>query len=206
VCALPLRTVGEDGLLIELPDIHSVHALAGVIRQHADAARLAELIPGARTVMLVGPHEVLRRIGDDVQSFGPRTVEIGEPRTVEIPVRYDGDDLEAVAQRAGLSVEEVIDAHSSATHSVDFFGFSPGLAYISGTPQAIRVPRRDNPRTRVPVGAVAIANEYTVIYPAATPGGWNLIGTLGGPPMWDTDADPPTRVGLGDRIVFRRVR
>ena len=200
-----MRAAGEDGLLIELPDVAAVHALAGLIRQHEHAHDLAELIPGARTVMLVGPRDVLTRIGEDVQSFEPRTVEAGEPRIVEIPVRYDGADLEAVAQRAGLSVEEVIEAHSSATHSVDFFGFSPGLAYISGTPQAIRVPRRDNPRTRVPVGAVAIANEYTVIYPAATPGGWNLIGTLDGPPMWDTDADPPTRVGLGDRIVFRRV-
>lgn len=206
MCALPMRTAGEDGLLIELPDVAAVHALAGLIRSHECADRLIELIPAARTVMLIGPREVLTRIGDDVQSFEPSAVSVDEPRTVEIPVRYDGADLEGIAKRAGLSVEEVVDAHSGATYSVDFFGFSPGLAYISGTPQAIRVPRRDSPRTRVPVGAVAIANEYTVIYPAATPGGWSIIGTLDGPPMWDTDADPPTRVGLGDRIVFRRAR
>lgn len=203
---LPLRTAGEDGLLIELPDVEAVHALADLIRSHEYADRLIELIPGARTVMLIGPREVLTRIGDDVQSFETRVAPVDKCRTVEIPVRYDGADLEDVAARTGLSVEEVIALHSGAMHSVDFFGFSPGLAYISGTPQAIRVPRRDNPRTRVPVGAVAIANEYTVIYPAATPGGWNIIGSLDGPPMWDTDATPPTRVGLGDRVVFRRVR
>lgn len=203
---LPMRAAGEDGLLIELPDVEAVHALADLIRGHDDADRLTELIPAARTVMLIGPREVLTRIGDDVQNFEPSAASVGNLRTIEIPVRYDGADLEDIATRVGLSIEEVIDAHSGAVYSVDFFGFSPGLAYISGTPQAIRVPRRDNPRTRVPVGAVAIANEYTVIYPAATPGGWSIIGSLDGPPMWDTDADPPTRVGLGDRIVFRRVR
>ena len=204
--ALPMRTAGEDGLLIELPDVEAVHALADLIRGHDDADRLTELIPAARTVMLIGPRDVLTRIGDDVQNFEPSAASVGNPRTIEIPVRYDGADLEDIATRVGLSIEEIIAAHSGAVYSVDFFGFSPGLAYISGTPQAIRVPRRDNPRTRVPVGAVAIANEYTVIYPAATPGGWSIIGSLDGPPMWDTDADPPTRVGLGDRIEFRRIR
>ncbi|PRZ40571.1 KipI family sensor histidine kinase inhibitor [Antricoccus suffuscus] len=203
--ALSMWSVGEDGLLIELPDVGAVHMLADLIRSHEYADRLVELIPAARTVMLVGPREVLRRIGDDVRTFEPGTAPGGEPRTVEIPIRYDGVDLDDVASRTGLSVEEIVSAHSGAAYSVDFFGFSPGLAYISGTPQAIRIPRRDNPRTRVPVGAVAIANEYTVIYPAATPGGWSIIGTLEGPPMWDTNADPPTRVGLGDRIMFRRV-
>lgn len=200
-----MRAAGEDGLLIELPDVEAVHALADLIRGHDYADRLTELIPGARTVMLIGPRDVLTRIGADVQSFESAAASPGNPRTIEIPVRYDGADLEDIATRVGLSVEEVIDTHSGSTHSVDFFGFSPGLAYISGTPKAIRVPRRDNPRTRVPVGAVAIANEYTVIYPAATPGGWSIIGSLDGPPMWDANADPPTRVGVGDQIVFRRV-
>ena len=200
-----MRRAGEDGLLIELPNIDAVHALAEIIRAHELADRLVELIPAARTVMLIGPSDVLTTVGEDVRDFAPGEVSATKPRTVEIPVRYDGEDVPDVAERTGLSAAEVIEAHSGAEHSVDFFGFSPGLAYISGTPEEISVPRRDDPRTRVPPGSVAIANEYTVIYPAATPGGWSIIGALQGPPMWDTYADPPTRVGLGDRIVFRSV-
>ncbi|MET0766221.1 MAG: carboxyltransferase domain-containing protein, partial [Aeromicrobium sp.] len=84
-----------------------------------------------------------------------------------------------------------------------YFGFAPGLAMLTGVPPAIAVPRRDSPRVRTPPGAVAIANEHTLVYPGGTPGGWNIIATYRGDPLWDARATPPNAVAVGDRIVFR---
>lgn len=192
---------------MQLPSIAAVHAYVRAVREHALADALDEVIPAQRTVMLVGQIEVVREIVRDVPVTGEIADETRlEARTVELEVRYDGPDLEELAQQTGLEIEEIIALHSGATYSVDFFGFAPGLAYFSGLPEELRVPRRPSPRTKVSPGSVAIANDYCVIYPAPTPGGWTLIGSLIGEPLWETDREPPNLVDVGDRVVFRAVR
>jgi KipI family sensor histidine kinase inhibitor len=94
----------------------------------------------------------------------------------EIPLTYDGIDLDAVAAHCGLSRQEVIDLHARTTFRVAFCGFAPGFAYLAGLPAQLRVPRLPTPRTAVPAGAVAIADGYCGIYPRSTPGGWRIIG------------------------------
>jgi len=101
------------------------------------------------------------------------------PRLVEVPVVYGGEhgpDLADVAAHCGLSVEEVVTQHSTGTYRVDFFGFVAGFAYLGGLPSRLATPRLASPRVRVPPGSVAIGGTQTAIYPAATPGGWRLIG------------------------------
>ena len=134
---------------------------------------------------------------------GVRPIDDGRAggRLIEIPVLYDGADLVEVADRVGLRVGEVVAAHAGVTYDVFAIGFRPGFPYLGYVPPPIdRVPRRAEPRTRVPAGSVAIAAGQTGIYPAELPGGWNLIGRT---PMTIVDVDAghfPIRAG--DRVRF----
>lgn len=96
-----------------------------------------------------------------------------------IPARYDGPDLADVAARLGRHPDDVRALHAGAVYTVDFLGFAPGFAYLTGLPPALELPRRTTPRTRVPAGTLAIAAAYTAVYPFDSPGGWHLIGRAG---------------------------
>jgi len=93
-----------------------------------------------------------------------------------IDVLYDGPDLGRVAEHAGCSEQEVVEAHAEPTYRVHALGFAPGFPYLGGLPPRLHVPRLPTPRLHVPAGSVAIGGAQTGIYPAASPGGWNLIG------------------------------
>jgi len=118
-----------------------------------------------------------------------------------IPVRYDGPDLQDVAQRTGITVARVIELHHSRVYTVYLIGFVPGFAYLGELDPALELPRRDQPRTRVPAGSVAIAGRQTGIYPLQTAGGWHLIGHTS-TPMFDPLAHPPATLAAGDRVRF----
>ena len=126
------------------------------------------------------------------------------PRTMTIPVCYGGDfgpDLDGVASHNNLSTEEVIRIHSSAEYTVYFLGFSPGFPYMGGMPENIATPRLPNPRTKTPVGSVAIGGRQTGIYPTNTPGGWRIIGRT---PLklFRPDESQPTFLLMGDQVRF----
>ncbi|MEZ4456793.1 MAG: 5-oxoprolinase subunit PxpB [Gemmatimonadales bacterium] len=122
-------------------------------------------------------------------------------RLVEIPVRYEGPDLADVAARTGLTEADVVARHTGREYRVALLGFVPGFAYLGPLDPALVLPRRAPPRTRVPAGSVAIAGEQTGIYPAATPGGWHLLGTTD-LVMFDPTLDPPCPLAVGDRVRF----
>ena len=122
------------------------------------------------------------------------------PRLHAVRVRYDGEDLGLVAARASLSSLDVARVHASREYVVRMIGFQPGFAYLGDVEAAIATPRRASPRTRVPAGAVAIGGRYTGVYPFASSGGWNLVGTT-----LDFTAFDPARgatFALGDRVRF----
>lgn len=125
-------------------------------------------------------------------------------RTVEVPVCYDlifALDMEEVAAATKLSVQNVQKLHTSAKHRVLMVGFSPGQPYIGGLDPKMSVPRRATPRTKMPMGAVAIANAQTAVYPYETPGGWSIIGST---PLtvFDPARDPASLFAPGDRVRF----
>lgn len=122
-------------------------------------------------------------------------------RTIEIPTRYDGDDLAEVAAATQLSVAEVIARHAARRYTVYALGFAPGFAYLGELDPALVLPRRASPRTRVPAGSVAIAGAQTAVYPLATPGGWHLIGRTE-LVMFDARRDPPALLAAGDTVRF----
>jgi KipI family sensor histidine kinase inhibitor len=140
-------------------------------------------------------------VGRALQSGYP--VEPGE--LITIPVRYDGPDLDAVAAATSLSVDAAIAAHSSVEYFAYMLGFTPGFAYLGDLDPALRIPRRESPRTRVPAGAVAIAGAQTAVYPHETPGGWHLIGRTS-LRMFDASRARPALVRPGDRVRFEPVQ
>ncbi|MBT6028405.1 MAG: carboxyltransferase domain-containing protein, partial [Porticoccaceae bacterium] len=115
-----------------------------------------------------------------------------------------GPDLAALAENAGLTTDQVIDIHQSTEYRVYAIGFAPGFAYLGEVDERIAASRLATPRLKVPRGAVAIADRQTAVYPAESPGGWNLIG-LCPTPMFDAKADPIMPVSTGDRVSFKAI-
>jgi KipI family sensor histidine kinase inhibitor len=128
-------------------------------------------------------------------------------RTVEVPVCYEREfapDIEEVARQVKLPVEEVAARHAAGEYRVLMIGFAPGHAYLSGLDGKLAVPRRATPRALVAPGAVAIANEQTVVYPYAISGGWSVIGRT---PLtlFDAGRSEPSLFAAGDRVRFRAI-
>lgn len=193
-----MSRMGRDA---ELIDTEYPAALRAEIVRRA-LPGVDDVVPGARTVLVrwrPGPAPDLAW----ATSWRPVESAGQTGREVEIRVRYDGPDLDAVAARAGLEPDEVVALHTSAVYSVAFTGFAPGFGYLTGLPDRLRVPRRSSPRTRVPTGAVGLAGEFTGVYPRPSPGGWQLIGQTD-QTLWDAGADPPALLAPGDRVRFVR--
>jgi len=134
----------------------------------------------------------------------PPRVDNEAGRFVDVPVCYDGADLDAVAAHARLSVDDIVARHIGAEYRVAMLGFAPGFPYLLGLDPALHLPRRAQPRLRVPAGSVAIGGAQTGIYPRELPGGWQLIGRT---PLrlFNAQADPPALFALGDRVRFRAI-
>lgn len=199
------RRCGDTGLLVELEDNTEVHALAGALRAAAIPG-VVELVPALETLLVV--YDPGRTDADGVAARVrelPRTASaLGDDREVEIPVRYDGEDLAFVARHTGLAEREVVAAHTGSPWRVAFCGFAPGFSYLVGGDPRLEVPRRDESRLAVPPGAVAIAGRFASVYPRRSPGGWQLLGhtELG---LWDPDAEPPALLVPGRRVRFVEV-
>lgn len=149
-------------------------------------------------------HEAAQYLQVVIDGLEVNGLEPGPVRTIEIPVRYGaehGPDLLEVADRTGLTPEQVVEAHASVGYDCFFLGFAPGFGYLGLLPQELELPRRDEPRTRVPAGSVAIAGRQTAVYPSATPGGWHLIGRTRAR-LWDVGREPPALLAPGDKVRF----
>ncbi|WP_339337970.1 5-oxoprolinase subunit PxpB [uncultured Oceanicoccus sp.] len=134
-------------------------------------------------------------------------VQLGQGELVTLPVYYStesGPELELIAANAELSIEQVIDLHQEQEYRVYAIGFAPGFAYLGQVNKKIATARLSTPRQKVPRGAVGIADRQTAVYPAPSPGGWNLVG-LCPQRMFDPAAEPSMPVAVGDRIRFEAI-
>jgi KipI family sensor histidine kinase inhibitor len=195
-----VRAIGDAALLIDVRPA-ARHVLADAIRR---VAGVADVVPGESTVL------VRLRPGCDlaaVEASLRAEVDIGDGHDdvladrVEIPVRYDGIDLDDVARATGLSRSEIVAAHLRGDYVVAFMGFVPGFAYLDGLSASLRVPRLATPRVRVDAGSVAIAGSRCCIYPNATPGGWRIVGHTR-EILFDPSRTPPARLASGVRVRF----
>jgi KipI family sensor histidine kinase inhibitor len=199
---LQLRRAGVRGVLVELPGNASVRKLVAAVA--GAVGGLEEIVPGHASVLLVWepgrtPPADLRERLDGVLAGAHRDP---SPRTITVDVQYGGPDLPAVAQACAMSVEEVVRRHVSGAYEVGFLGFAPGFAYLLGGDPLLRPPRLASPRPRVPAGSLALAGDYTAIYPSASPGGWNLLGTSA-VVLFDLARAEPALLTTGMRVRLR---
>ncbi|GAA1595796.1 hypothetical protein GCM10009789_57160 [Kribbella sancticallisti] len=196
-----LLPCGSTALLVELDDLDEVLGYyAALLAEPPDG--VVDIVPAARTVMVVTDPAVTdlaaveRALRDTVARKDRRL----DGELVEIPVSYDGADLEDVAGLLGCDVAEVIRRHTAEQWTVAFCGFAPGFGYLTGASEW-DVPRRESPRTKVPAGSVALAGEFSGVYPRESPGGWQLLGRTE-VAVFDLHRDPAALLQPGRRVRF----
>ena len=198
-----LLPCGSTALLVELDDLDEVLGYYAALVADPPYG-VIDIVPAARTVMVVT--DPARTDLATVERVLVRTVPLEDRRTsgdlVEIPVVYDGADLADVAGLLDCDVEELIRRHTGDDWTVAFCGFAPGFGYLTGS--GWDVPRRSSRRTKVPAGSVALAGEFSGIYPRESPGGWQLIGRTE-VAVFDLDREPAALLQPGRRVRFVEV-
>jgi len=209
---LRILTAGSGALLVCLERPEQVTGLYHELLSDPPEGFI-EAVPAAETVMVhfdparTGAPALAPRLQAAAKRANAKpatTLTAQQESAISIPVVYDGPDLEDVARRTDLSIEDVIRRHEAGEYVVAFCGFAPGFGYLTGLDPALRLPRRSIPRTRVPVGSVAISDRFSSVYPHVSPGGWHLLGRTA-MVMWDTDRQPPALLTPGTRVRFERV-
>jgi KipI family sensor histidine kinase inhibitor len=192
---------GDTALLAEPTDPASVLSLAAAVRAEPG---VVEVIPAARTLLVRTDAAATARLARRLVELesAPAAASGTGGEQVVLDVRYDGADLAGVAAEVGLDPDEVIRRHSAGRYVVAFCGFAPGFAYLIGLDESLHIPRLAEPRTTVPAGSVAIAGEFTAVYPRASPGGWRLLGTTDAE-LWDLARTPPALLVPGTAVRFR---
>jgi KipI family sensor histidine kinase inhibitor len=193
---------GTTALLVELETLDDVLALYAALVDEPPAGVL-DVIPAARTVLLVSDPALtsLSAVADAVKRTTPRRDRREVGQLVELPVSYDGADLPEVGRLLGLDPADVVRRHVGAEWTVAFCGFAPGFGYLTQASGQWDVPRRTSPRTRVPSGSVALAGEFSSVYPRESPGGWQLIGRTE-VAVFDLSRNPAALLRPGNRVRF----
>jgi KipI family sensor histidine kinase inhibitor len=203
---------GDAAVLLQFDSTAEVLAWADVVRD-ADLLGVVDIVPASRTVLikLDGPRyqgvarQQLSKLRLAPESLEQTAAPIDGRADVVIDVVYDGADLGEVADLTGLTPREVVAAHTQTPWRVGFAGFAPGFGYLVGGDERLKVPRRSEPRTKVPIGAVGLAGEFSGVYPRESPGGWQLIGHTSEEQaaLWDVERDPPALLTPGQWVQFR---
>ncbi len=196
---------GSTALLIELDGLDEVLGLyAALVAEPVEG--VVDVVPAARTVLLVTDPAVtsLAAVERAVRRTRPRGGRREGGELVELPVVYDGEDLADVGAHLGVSPEEVVRRHTGTGWTVAFCGFAPGFGYLTPDGEPWDVPRRANPRTRVPPGSVALAGGFSGVYPRESPGGWQLVGRTD-VAVFDVARDPAALLRPGVRVRFTAV-
>ncbi|MBS6361965.1 5-oxoprolinase subunit PxpB [Burkholderia sp.] len=202
--------LGDAALVCEVPPPATldcqrrIWAMATVARAWA---HVFDVVPGMNNLTIV--FDPLAVTADALtpalrDAWETADIEHADGREIEIPVEYGGEggpDLQAVAEHTGLPADEVVARHAACEYVVFFLGFQPGFAYLGGLDETLHTPRRAAPRLEVPAGSVGIGGAQTGIYPARSPGGWQLIGRTTCV-LFDPSRQPPTLLLPGDRVRF----
>lgn len=225
---LNIHIAGENALIIYFSDqsgdkvsanisaqVQQAEQLIRKAMQQELAQEIIDLVPSYASLMVMfnmnttDHYIVQNKLRALLQGINADSNEqaTSEANIVELPVYYSeesGPDLSVIAERAKLTVEQVIEIHQAQEYSVYAIGFAPGFAYLGEVDERIAAPRLSTPRMKVPKGAVAIADRQTAIYPSVSPGGWNIVG-LCPVDMFDATANPTMPVNVGDRVKFKAI-
>ncbi|MGW5386610.1 5-oxoprolinase subunit B family protein [Nocardia sp. NPDC003963] len=209
--AATIRSAGDRAFLLTAADPDRVGQLVAALSGRT-VSGLVDILPAAETVLITldSVHSAPRARRELEQIVAGVDAAEGDvsrgtfttaTEPVRIPVRYDGPDLDTVAEMLEIRPDQVVSAHTAAIWHCAFVGFAPGFGYLTATGWQSSIARRDTARTRIPAGSVGLAGAYSAVYPRETPGGWQLIGTTD-LTMWDTGRDPPALVHAGARVRF----
>jgi KipI family sensor histidine kinase inhibitor len=202
---------GDRALLLQFDSTAEVLAWTEEVRA-AGLPGVADIVPGSRTVLVkldrpayqAPTRQRLAALRVDraeiTASAGPQD----RAADVVIDVVYDGADLDEVARLTEMDPGQVVASHTGTLWRVGFGGFAPGFAYLVGGDERLQVPRRAEPRTKVPAGAVGLAGEFSGVYPRESPGGWQLIGHTDAV-LWDVNRENPALLTPGMWVEFRAV-
>jgi len=209
VLAKAVLDYGDQALMLECGSTADVLAWAAALRAAA-LPGVVDIVPAARTVLvkLDGPRyqgvtrQRLRKfpVARDIDPAAAARAEHQDDMVIDVV--YDGPDLAEVANLTGLSTVQVINAHTATRWRVGFSGFAPGFVYLIDGDPRLQVPRRSEPRTSVPAGSVALAGEFSAVYPGQSPGGWQIIGHTDAV-LWDIDRPNPALLTQGMWVRFR---
>jgi KipI family sensor histidine kinase inhibitor len=193
---------GTTALLVELDDLDQVLGLYATL-EHDLPKGVVDVVPAARTLLVVTDPRVasLSSVANAVQGATPREGGLDSSDLVEVPVTYDGEDLEEAARLLDCDSDELVRRHTAEEWTVAFCGFMPGFGYLVSKGWQVQVPRRSSPRKKVPSGSVALAGEFSGVYPRESPGGWQLIGRSS-LAMFDPSRDPAALLRPGTRVRF----
>lgn len=202
---MKITTFGDAALLVQLarPDVAATKTIATQLRA---LGVYVDVVAGSSEVAVslggddANAARTLRERVDAAIARGATAAPAGT--THEIAVVFDGEDLPRLAEKSGRAVLDVVTAFVAETYAVRLLGFMPGFAYLETLPEALRFPRLASPRRRIAPGTVAIAGELAGVYPAASPGGWNLLGRVVGAPMFDPSRPRPALLAEHDRVRF----
>ncbi|MFV8167356.1 5-oxoprolinase subunit B family protein [Mycobacterium sp. 134] len=202
------RDYGDQALLLEFDSTADVLAWTATLTA-AQLLGVLDIVPASRTILikLADPRyqaPTRQRVSKLQLQPGAAPVRPAGQVDVTIDVTYDGADLHEVATLTGLTPAQVIAAHTGTPWQVGFMGFAPGFAYLVGGDERLQVPRLAEPRTSVPAGAVALAGEFSGIYPRQSPGGWQLIGRTDAV-LFDVHRDQPALLTPGTWVQFRAI-
>ncbi len=207
------RIMGDRSLLVELgdeisPSVNRVVRALFLELENRGLPGIQELIPTYRSLLIIFNPLMIASSSlreEILTAFRAlRQTPAARFKTLRVPVAYGGEygpDLEWVAAYHGIPVEDVIACHTGKTYQVYMIGFTPGYPYMGDLPEKIVTPRRETPRTSVPSGSVAIAQNQTGIYPVESPGGWHIIGWT---PLklFDLQRQPPALLETGTLVEF----
>ena len=211
-----IETAGQDAFIVYFADQASAsvsaqiqHAVTNIHAQMSDI--IVDLVPSYASLLVIfnldscDPFAANSRLKVALTNLQADDSQGGN--LITLPAYYSlesGPDLNIIAERGNISVEDVIEIHQQQEYRVYAIGFAPGFAYLGEVDERIATPRLATPRQKVPRGAVAIADRQTAVYPAPSPGGWNLIG-LCPTRMFEPEQAPSMPVQVGDRIQFKAI-
>ncbi|TBR41590.1 5-oxoprolinase subunit PxpB [Marinomonas agarivorans] len=214
---MKIEIAGENALIIYFAEQVSVEA-SGQIQAMTNALQplvgqsIIDLIPSYASLLVIYDDDhydyyAMRSLILAQSQALANDAQTRDGKLVTLPVYYGleaAPDLEELAQKAGLTTDEVIQIHQAQTYQAYAIGFAPGFAFLGEVDPRIAAPRKATPRKAVPKGAVAIADRQTAVYPSVSPGGWNLIG-LCPTPMFEPEKTPAMPLSTGDRVQFKAI-
>ncbi|HPQ06493.1 MAG TPA: 5-oxoprolinase subunit PxpB [Syntrophales bacterium] len=213
---MTVKPYGEEGIRVSFGNEITLETHDQVRRCYFHLSRvkrpfIRDIIPSFTCVLVVFDDTLVSRrkataaLEEDLSRLGES--DPPPPASHEIPVRYggeDGPDCPFVCRHTGLTLEELIEIHTSVTYTVFTVGFTPGFPYLGILDERIRVPRLETPRIRVPAGSVGLAQGQTGIYPCESPGGWQIIGRTE-TELFNPRREPFSLMAIGDKVRFVRL-